>query len=475
MGSKGLTQTTGRSHAPANEAHTTKWRRRSVLASLIAGATVAASPRQSFALSADILGARSIAEFGGAPGLGSNQSSSFQSAIDASSATREPVFVPPGQYLVSGLSLRPGAHLIGVSGKTILIFAGGEAMVRGAGANDVRLEDLTFTGNNQPVGPEEGAMIDLLASRSILVRGCEIYNAHRTALALREVSGTISACRIETVGDVGIRSLDAAGLTLTDNDITNCGNAGIQIWRTTEGPDGTQVTRNRISRIASVSGGTGQNGNGVNVFRADNVQVSDNRISDVAFSSVRGNAASNLQIIGNQCARHGETALYSEFGFQGAVIANNVVEDAAIGISIANLIDDGRLATCTGNLIRNLKKDVPYEADPFGFGTGIACEGDTTVTGNVVENAPGFGLAIGWGPYLKNVTATGNVVRSANGGVYLSVVDGTGPAVISDNIFSDILAGVVIGYRWTERATDDLLNPQSASIPWLSLSGNQVS
>ncbi len=51
------------------------------------------------------------------------------------------------------------------------------------------------------------------------------------------------------------------------------------------------------------------------------VSVSGNRIQNCAFSAVRGNSAANIQIVGNSCSDLGEVALYSEFAFEGAVIA----------------------------------------------------------------------------------------------------------------------------------------------------------
>lgn len=422
------------------------------------------------ALSSSLSGTLGVEAFGASPDAVDDQSAAFQRAIDASSASRRPVFVPPGRYSVSNLSLRPGAHMIGIKDSSLLAFSGQGSFLRGAGVNGVRLEDLSFSGERLSVPDGEG-LVHLIASNSVSLSGCRFDLIQGHGFFARECSGVVSGCTFSNITDVGIRSLDATGLVISDNQISDCGNAGIHVWRSVEGPDGTQVTRNRISNILSLSGGTGQNGNGVNVFRAGNVQVSDNVISDVAFSAVRGNAASNLQIIGNLCARHGETALYSEFGFQGAVIANNIVEDAALGISIANLIDDGRLATCTGNLIRNLKKALPYEDDGFRYGTGIACEGDTTVTGNVVQGAPGFGLLLGWGPYLKNVTATGNVIRNAGTGVYVSMAEGAGPAVVADNLFAGLQGPAIAGYRWQEQVTDDLQG-KASPVAWLTVRGN---
>src|SRR5262249_46992462 len=145
-------------------------------------------------------------------------------------------------------------------------------------------------------------------------------------IVLEQTSGVVSGCRVSDIADVGLRSLDARGLTISGNLIQDCGNAGIQIWRSSVGDDGSFVLDNRIERIRAAAGGTGQNGNAVNVFRAANVTVRSNRIHDAAFSAVRGNAASNLQITGNTCSQLGETALYAEFGFEGAIISNNSVD-----------------------------------------------------------------------------------------------------------------------------------------------------
>ena len=67
-----------------------------------------------------------------------------------------------------------------------------------------------------------------------------------------------------------------------------------------------------------------------------NVTVRGNRIRNAAFSAVRGNAASNIQITNNTCTGLGEVAIYAEFGFEGAVIANNTIDGAAIGVAVTN-------------------------------------------------------------------------------------------------------------------------------------------
>ena len=174
----------------------------------------------------------------------------------------------------------------------------------------------------------------------------------------------MSGTTVAKTADVAIYSLDARGLTIQNNIVRGAGNGGILVHRSTKGDDGTLVIDNRIEDIANVSGGSGQYGNAINVFRAGNVIVRGNRISRAAFSAVRGNSASNIQITGNTATDLGEVAIYSEFGFEGAVIANNTIDGAALGIVACNFNEGGRLAVVQGNLIRNLKPKRPIGTDP---------------------------------------------------------------------------------------------------------------
>jgi len=204
------------------------------------------------------------------------------------------------------------------------------------------------------------------------------------------------------------------------------------------------------------------------------VIVSDNQISDCAFSAIRCNSGSNVQISGNNCARSGETAIYSEFAFEGAVIANNIVDGAANGVSVVNFNEGGRMSAITGNLVRNLSATGPYPADAPGFGVGVTVEADATVSGNVIEGAPLYGMHLGWGPYLRNVVATGNVIRDAGEGIAVSVVEGVGPVVISDNIIDRVKRGGVVGHRWSDAVTGDLA-VKGSDLPGLTVERNRVS
>ena len=195
--------------------------------------------------------------------------------------------------------------------------------------------------------------------------------------------------------------------------------------------------------------------------------VRGNRISRAAFTGVRGNAASNLQITGNTITDVGEVAIYSEFGFEGVVIANNTIDGAALGISVTNFNEGGRLAVVQGNLIRNLKNKRPAGTDPNdAAGVGIAVEADASVTGNVIENAPTAGINLGWGKYLRDVSVVGNVVRTAGYGITVSVADGAGTAVIAGNLIAGgVRAAPIVGMDFAKAVTGDLAQGAARASP----------
>ena len=75
-----------------------------------------------------------------------------------------------------------------------------------------------------------------------------------------------------------------------------------------------------------------------------------------------------------------------------------------------------------GNLIRNLlPRATARQAIPTTPRSASASKPTRSVTGNVIENVKGIGIQAGWGPYLRDVTVTANVVRGADYGIAVSV------------------------------------------------------
>jgi uncharacterized secreted repeat protein (TIGR03808 family) len=307
----------------------------------------------------------------------------------------------------------------------------------------------------------------------VLIDNCEISGSRKHALQLERCGGRIERSKVSGAAQSGIYAVESTGLSVTGNEVFDCGNGGILIHRWKKAADDSVVSGNRVYRIKANDGGTGENGNGINLFRADNVMVMNNHISDCAFTAIRANAASDVQISGNQCRRSGETAIYVEFEFEGAVVSGNMIDGAANGISIANFDKGGRLASVIGNVVRNLTLKGPYQHE-LGFGIGIAAEADTLISGNVIEGAPRWGMQLGWGPYLRNLVVTGNVVRASKIGCVVSVVDGIGTTVITDNVFQDTPEGAVLGFKWDKKVSGELATG-AGGYPQLTIERNRVS
>jgi uncharacterized secreted repeat protein (TIGR03808 family) len=402
-----------------------------------------------------------------------DQSSTLQRAIDYAAAARAMLALPPGFYRAGVLRLPSHAAIAGVPGATRIVMAAAPTIMWATGSDHISLSGLVLDGAGIPL-PARQAVLHFSQGNALRVTDCTIVNAGGNGMTLEAVAGEITGNTI-SAGDAAILSIDARGLRIAGNTVRGAGNGGILVWRNTPGDDGTLIVDNRVEDIKAKAGGSGQYGNAINVFRADNVIVRGNRIRNAAFSAVRGNKASNLQIVGNTCTGLGEVALYAEFGFEGAVIANNIVDGAAFGVSVTNFNEGGRLAVVQGNLIRNLIDHRPPGTDPNdGAGIGIGIEADTAVTGNVIENAPTIGIAAGWGPYLRNVAVTGNVIRGADFGITVSVAPGAGTAVITDNILSDVRRGAIVGTEWKKTVTGDLAKDGAAHYAQLSIGGNRV-
>jgi uncharacterized secreted repeat protein (TIGR03808 family) len=386
-----------------------------------------------------------------------------------------PISLPPGTYLVSNLKLPARVRLSGVPGATRIVYGGNGHLMMAEQAEHIELTGLVFDGSNRWLGDYTQGLLDLRRVAHLVIDNCQVTGSGKSGLALEHAVGRVGRSDISGAADAGIYSVEAGGLEISGNNVSDCANGGILVHRWQAAEDGTIVSGNRVQRIGARSGGTGQNGNGINAFRAGNVIISGNVVSDCAFTAIRANSASNLQITGNTCSRSGETGIYSEFSFEGAILTNNLVDGAANGISIVNFNEGGRMAVCANNIVRNLTTVGPYTADPPGFGVGISAEADTTVSGNVVENAPLYGMQLGWGPYLRNVVATGNIIRKAGTGIVVSVVEGSGSAVISDNVIDGVKNGAIIGQRWADPVTGDLAKSSDSGYAHLTVERNKVS
>jgi len=455
--------------------------RRTALTMIAGAAAAGAMPGRALPASQgfpaiDLRGSIDAGAHGVSPDGGDKQSRKLAEVIAKAARQNMPVFLPPGNYPVSNLDLPEGTRITGVPGASRLVYSGGGRMLRADGARRIELSNIVIDGAGRRLDEQSPALVQIRGVGEIVIDNCEVVGAGKTAVQLERSGGRIERSRISGAAEYGLYAVDSTGLSITGNTVFDCGNGGILVHRRSKGADGTIVSGNRISRIGATNGGTGQYGNAINLFRAGNVIVTGNQISQSAFSAIRANSASNAQIANNTCLASGETAIYAEFAFEGAMVLGNIVDGAANGISVVNFNEGGRLATVANNIIRNLAPTGPYVLDEAIFGVGISVEADTAVTGNVIEMVPLWGMALGFGPYLRNVLASNNIVRQAKIGCAVTVVEGAGNALISGNLFEAVRDGAVIGHRWKTPSTAELGrgDSQAQGFKHLTIENNRI-
>jgi uncharacterized secreted repeat protein (TIGR03808 family) len=433
-------------------------------------ATQAAGPKRADPVNS---GAANAVDLGVVPNTGTDQSRALQAAIDRAAERGVALSLAAGRYEVRNVQIRPRSILTGAAGRVVLSLSGDGPLLVGEGADGARIEHLAIDdGGRLPLpaaGTAQAGLVVLSRAHGVYLASLTVGPSRANGIVLDRVSGRVENCTLRAAMDAALFSIDAEGLEISHNRVSDCANNGILIWRTRAGEDGTVVANNRIERIRAENGGSGQYGNGINVFRAGSVLVTGNRITDCAYTAIRGNAASNVQMIANSCQRLGEVALYAEFGFEGAVIASNIVDDAATGISVTNFNEGGRLAVVQGNLIRNLKRREHEPEDKRGEGIGI--EADAVVTGNTIEAAPTAGIVVGWGRYMREVVVTSNVIRKARVGIMITRDPEAGAALIAQNLISGTREGAIRAMDKGVLAGPDLARGGTQSSR-IAISGN---
>jgi uncharacterized secreted repeat protein (TIGR03808 family) len=393
---------------------------------------------------------------------GKNQTKALQRAIQESA--NGVVELGAGTFIVDPLTINSDIVIQGVPGLTRLQSTGGGEILSLQSAKSIVVQGVGFA--------TEGPTGNLLAAEgiaSLRIENC-MFDGGEAGVRLAGTAGEVSGNQFSKQQSVGCFSIDGAGIRISGNTITDMSNAGIQVFRSTLAEDGTIITDNRISRVAHKAGGTGEYGNGINVFRAGNVIVANNRITDCAFTAIRNNSGSNSIITGNSISRCGEVALFVEFEYQGAVVSNNLVDTASHGIYIANMDVGGRLVQCSGNVVRNISG-----VDPIGNGAGggIRVEADTVVSHNVIEETGTFGIGMGWGPLARNITVSNNLLRNCKRGIYFSAV-AKGPFLISQNTIVGSSNGAIVGMDHTNDVTPDLAVAGTTPPEIATITGNIV-
>ena len=302
----------------------------------------------------------SAPDLGVAPDSGRDETARLQAAIDKAAERHVALHLPAGRYLSRSLTLRHGSILTGVPGATVLQHTGGAALLSGEGGDLTSLDGLTLIGG-RTIDPRALGSSNSTAARTSPCATSRSRRARRTASRSQDAPAwspaAASPARSRRHCSASTPKVSKSRTTRS----TAAADNGILVWRSEQGVDGTIVAMNRIEGIGAVRRYS-QNGNGINVSSRGGVLVTSTRIADCAFSAVRANSASDVQILAEQCRGMGEVGLYVESGFQGAVISGHPAEGATTGIR-RPIQRSGPARRRAGQSVRNLVAR-PGEAGP---------------------------------------------------------------------------------------------------------------
>ncbi|CAN7518651.1 TIGR03808 family TAT-translocated repetitive protein [Bosea sp. LjRoot237] len=437
-----------------------------------AGPALAQTPRAGTSAPLGTLGLEA-AQFGLRPGSVDDQSRILQNALVEAVKRDAPLIVAPGRYRIANVVLPENARLIGVPSATQFIAAQAGPLLVARRIKRTAISGIVLDGLDIKLG-QRGGLLNVEEVLDLALSDCEFANAGSVGLTLSRTAGRIERNRFRSMRDSALFSVDSRGLSIEANTVEDCGNNGIQLWRSQAGDEQSLIRGNRLNRIRSDAGGDGPNGNGISLFRAGGVVIEGNTLRDCALTFIRNNSGSGVQILGNQGRRCGETGLYSEFAFEGAIIANNLVEDCAQGANITNLDHGGRLSVFANNIIRNAQRGLAPKGKELVGGLGVHVEAEAAVTGNVIENASEIGISLGWSWAMRNIVATGNVVRRTGIGISVSLVPKERNALIANNVISEARLGAVVGTEFGKVVTGDLTKGEDKRAAGIRVENNAV-
>lgn len=417
------------------------------------------------------------------PGTGWSLAANLQAVFNTARTANMPLFLRAGTYSTGALDVTAATgggkplELIAEPG-TVTISLSGSALhlLQVDGVADVTIRGIIFNGNNQALtGSGTRGLVRFInaGASNFSIENSAVLNSTAAGIVAEGGSkGRIANNRV-SASVTGIFANDSV-VDIEGNHLSTLGDNGIAVWTSSIAANGSIVRNNTIDNVNNASGGTGQYGNAILVFRAGNVKVAENTISNVRYSAIRLNATSNTTVVNNYCKTSREVAIFVEaptsgLNTNGCVIADNVIDGAGCGISIANagLYSDGitSLTVVSGNIVRNITKNAipdPGYTPPTTTGGGIGVEHSTNVTGNLITATQGAAITLGTNDAAINLAAVGNTIVSCPMGIGYSADGSARSLLISSNL--------VRGFRNITNIADPLY-PVSGAIVSLSFNG----
>jgi parallel beta-helix repeat protein len=314
----------------------------------------------------------------------------LQAAIDSVTATSGGVvYLQPGTYLFTTLTLRDNLHLVGAGrGSTVLKTSGPasaqSALLLGSGRVGIVIEHLTIDGNNHANAACGVYITGSGTDKNSALRNCRVTNFTTT----NGFSPVGQAC--------GIYSWTADSIVVESNEFVNnnydvymdspgsdCRVINNRIWSTgghtgrligimmrsnSNIESGALVSGNTVENVKTDAGGIGLYGHGINLSGVRNVRVLGNSCEDCTCAGIHvGGGCFGAKVKGNHCFNCAQT------------IAAPIYVELNIGDSNTTVGIDGRYAGC---IIEDNTIDTS-----FTYGISISYSAGSIVKHNIITKA----------------------------------------------------------------------------------------
>jgi uncharacterized secreted repeat protein (TIGR03808 family) len=401
-------------------------------------------------------------------------SGNFAAAVTAARTNGRPLFMRPGIYDAANVDILStngsgrSIRVYAVPGTVTVRFTGGNYCVQIRDVNEVQFAGIGFNFQNLPLpgySAPNGVIVNSAGyfvvnnSAFFSLEDCTFADGNQAASeqtttqrnsykALLLVSnnsiGNVKTCKFAR-GDVAIW-IQRARVTVSNNIIDTIQSNGILVYDLAAGGNNSILENNYINNIDAPFG-DGQTGNGIAVFRANNVVCRNNTTLSCRYSGIRFNASSRAIISGNTIWNAREAALWAEApgagqDMIGSIITDNSIDFSGSGIIVGNsgFFNDGtsRMSIIRGNIVTNMVNNtipaIPSAAGSVTPGIGISVEQDCLIQSNIFESCVGGSIKLGVAQAARDLICDGNLVRNSPVGIVFSDNAAARNIVVSNNV-----------------------------------------
>ncbi|MDY6963220.1 MAG: twin-arginine translocation signal domain-containing protein, partial [Pseudomonadota bacterium] len=152
----------------------------------------------------DLRGSIDAGAAGLSPTPGEDQTRQLAELIAQAVRGDQWVFLPPGRYEVSNLTLPDRTRLTGIAGATEIAYSGRGAFIDAGAANRIELSNIIFNGAGLALPEDAPALLNLRDVFDLTIDNCTLKGNAKTALQMERCGGRISNCRILEIGEYGL-------------------------------------------------------------------------------------------------------------------------------------------------------------------------------------------------------------------------------------------------------------------------------